>query len=473
MASTPDATRIEGLISQAAGLASGTTSSVELVTDSLQRIDQSQPELNAFRVVRAEAALAEAAEADARIAAGESAPLLGVPVAIKDDTDMAGEETRFGCAGEFPVVDTDAAVVIKLREAGAIIVGKTNTPELGQWPITEGPAFGVSRNPWNTDHTSGGSSGGSAAAVAAGLVPAAIGSDGAGSVRIPASWNGLVGIKPQRGRISTGPHPEAFRGLTCYGPLARSVGDAALMLDAACGNVPGDLHTPPAPDRSFAEAATEVPKTSLRIALSFRIPFSGAPATLDPRVEQRVRDLAGSIAGLGHEVEERDPSYLGIGISFLPRAQGGVAEWVSELLPEGAELDHRTKEAARVGRLLGGPIAAASRKAEAMLHKRVGAIFDNHDVLVIPTTAKPPLPCGSIDGLSSWQTDKVIIGACPYAWAWNVLGWPGISVPAGTIDGLPVGAQLLGPANSEPLLISLAAQLEAERRWDLERPPGY
>ncbi|KIF02308.1 amidase, partial [Streptomyces sp. RSD-27] len=228
----------------AAALAEGKVSARQLAERSLARIAATQSSLNAFRIVRAEAALAEAEAADRRLARGERLPLLGVPVAVKDDMDVAGEPTAFGCPGDFPPKRADGEAVRRLRAAGAVVVGKTQTPELGQWPFTEGPAFGATRNPWDPAYTPGGSSGGSAAAVAAGLVPAALGSDGAGSVRIPAAWTHLVGVKPQRGRISTWPEPEAFHGLTVNGVLARTVADAALLLDAASGPAPGDLHRP-------------------------------------------------------------------------------------------------------------------------------------------------------------------------------------------------------------------------------------
>ncbi|HWB70012.1 MAG TPA: amidase family protein, partial [Solirubrobacterales bacterium] len=199
-----------GLREQATLLATREVTSTELVELSLRRTQEAQSTLNAFRVIRGEEAIAEARAADERLARGEAAPLLGVPVAIKDDVDLAGHSTPFGCAGEHPAAGRDAEVVRRLREAGAIVIGKTQAPEVGQWPFTETPEFGVTRNPWNLDHTPGGSSGGSAAAVAAGLVAGAVGSDGTGSVRIPAAWTGLVGLKPQRGRISTWPAPEAF-----------------------------------------------------------------------------------------------------------------------------------------------------------------------------------------------------------------------------------------------------------------------
>jgi amidase len=451
-------------------LADGRVSSVELTTAALDRAEASQGTLNAFKLLRREAALAEAAEADRRLGAGERAPLLGVPTAVKDDTDLAGCPTAFGCEGEFPVKHTDAALVVRLREAGAVVIGKTNTPEFGQWPFTEGPGFGVTRNPWNLDHSPGGSSGGASAAVAAGILAAAIGSDGAGSIRIPAAWTNLVGIKPQRGRISTWPFAEAFCGLTVNGPLARTVADAAYLLDATAGRHDGDRHTPPPPGAPFADAARREPRR-LRIALSTRIPFSGAPATLDPQIRAGVRRLADVLGGLGHDVVTDEPRYGLIGASFMPRSHHGLRLW-QRSVPDASLLDRRTRENCRNGAPMGGVVLRAARAAEGRLQRRVGTIFDRVDVMLAPTTAQPPLRTGATDGLSGWQTDKVIIGACPYAWPWNVLGWPGVSVPAGfTASGLPFGAQLLGPANSEELLISLAAQLESVERWYERVPP--
>ncbi|MFF3766420.1 amidase [Streptomyces sp. NPDC001922] len=458
----------QGLAEQARALARGEVSSRELVERSLARIEAAQPTLNAFRRIRAEAALAEAEAADRRLAAGERAPLLGVPVAVKDDMDVAGEPTAFGCPGEFPVKAEDGEAARRLRAAGAVIVGKTNTPELGQWPFTEGPAFGDTRNPWNTGHTPGGSSGGTAAAVAAGLVPAALGSDGAGSVRIPAAWTHLVGIKPQRGRISTWPDAEAFNGITGIGPLARTVADAALLLDVTSGSHPGDRHQPP--PVSVLPAAEREPRR-LRIALSYRTAFTGTPKSLHPEVRSAVAGVAERLAALGHEVLEEDPRYGPVGLTFVPRATAGVREWAARV-PDPALLDPRTRSAMRLGRLLGGGPLRLARSAETRLHARVGEIFHRFDAVLTPTTATPPPAIGAMASLSGWHTDRTMIGHCPYAWPWNVLGWPGISVPAGfTGDGLPVGAQLLGPANSEPMLVSLAAQLEADQRW-YERWPS-
>jgi amidase len=459
-----------GLTQQARLVAAGERSARELVDAALTRIDAAQPALNAFRCVRADAARAEADEADRLHAAGERRPLLGVPVAIKDDMDLAGETTPFGCEGSFHPRTCDGELVRRLRAAGAIVVGKTNTPEIGQWPFTESPAFGATRNPWSLGHTPGGSSGGAASAVAAGLVPAAAGSDGAGSVRIPAAWTHLVGIKPQRGRVSTWPHPAAFHGLTCIGPLARTVEDAALLLDAMAGNRADDPYRPPAPSEPFARAAQRDPGR-LRIALSWRIPWSLAPARLDPAVRAPVERLAGVLAGLGHEVEVADPRYGFAGASFMPRSTHGVREWAQRNVGDLARLDPRTHATMRLGSLL-APFVRLALALERPLHAYVGRIFRRFDVVLMPTTAQPPRPVGAIDGLGGWATDKLMVAACPYTWAWNVLGWPGVNVPAGlTGDGLPVGAQLLGPANAEPRLIALAAQLEAAERWHERRPP--
>jgi amidase len=460
-----------GLGEQARALGAGEVSSRQLVERSLQRAALTEPTLNAFRRLRAAAALDEADAADRRLAAGERRPLLGVPVAIKDDTDLEGEPTAFGCQGEFPVQPADGEAIRRLRAAGAVIVGKTNTPEFGQWPFTEGLAFGATRNPWNPAYSPGGSSGGSAAAVAAGVVAGALGSDGAGSVRIPAAWTDLVGIKPQRGRVSSWPDPEAFNGLTCIGPLARTVGDAALLLDVVRGNRPGDLHRPPPPAEPYAVAATRSPGR-LRIAVSTRSALSLTAIRLDPEIRRAVERLAEQLARLGHEVEEADPRYGLVGPAFVARSTTALADWRDRVADPGL-LDERTEHNVRLGAMLRGPALRAARAAERGGQRRIGAIFVDHDVLVVPTTAGLPTPIGAYDGLSGWETDQAMAARCPYAWPWNVLGWPGINVPAGlTGTGLPMGAQLLGPACSEALLISLAAELEDVERWYERRPPA-
>ncbi len=456
--------RPQELTECAKALREGQFSSSELVEQALGRIEATQPTLNAFRIVRGEEARREAAEADRSIAAGERLPLLGVPVAVKDDVDLAGHPTSFGCAGPFAVAVKDCEMARRLRASGAVIVGKTNTPEIGLYPFTEGSAFGAARNPWSLEHTPGGSSGGSAAAVAAGIVAAAVGSDGAGSVRIPAGWCNLVGVKPQRGRISTWPDRESFNGLTCIGPLTRTVTDAALMLDVLSGNHPEDLHAPPSPPEPYAEAIRrEGPR--LRIALSLRHAFSGAPVRLHREIEAGVRRIGRILAELGHTVCERHPRYGLMGLTLIARGESGVHGW-AQRVPDQSLLDGRTRSTAQVGGVLSRTVLPLARRLEQRFQNRVGSVFHEFDVLIAPTSASEPLPIGKTEGMSSWATQQVIAGACPYAWPWNVLGWPGLSVPGGlTEEGLPYGVQLLGPANSEATLLSLAAELELAERW--------
>ncbi len=461
---------IDGLAGQVRALAEGEVSSRELTGRSLGWIEESQPTLNAFRVVCAEQALLDAEAADRRLAAGERRPLLGVPVAIKDDVDLAGQTAPFGCGGEHRVAERDAEPVRRLREAGAIIVGKTNAPEVGQWHFSETRAFGATRNPWHLDHTPGGSSGGAAAAVAAGLVAGAMGSDGAGSIRIPAAWTNLVGLKPQRGRVSTWPEAEAFNGLSCYGPLARNVADAALLLDVLSGNVPGDRHHVPPPAEPFALAAQASPRR-LRIALSFATPF-GVPGKLDPQHRAAIEGLATTLTDLGHEVEQRDPDYGLVGPALIPRGMAAVDAWLGERGVDRSQLEPRTRTHARMGRLLAGAPLRAARAAEPGLRRRMGAIFDRADLVLTPTTAESPPRVDYLRGRGYWATSTAASAACPFAWPWNVVGWPAISVPAGfTTAGLPIGAQLVAPAEGEALLLSLAAQLEESRRWHEQQPP--
>lgn len=462
---------VGGLGAQARALAGGDVSSKELVEESLRKIDETQPTLNAFRLVREGVALHEAEDADRRLSSGEWAPLLGVPVAIKDDVDLAGETTPFGCAGVERVAIRDAEAVRRLREAGAIVVGKTNAPEVGQWHFSETHAFGETRNPWSLGHTPGGSSGGAAAAVAAGIVAGAMGSDGAGSVRIPAAWTNLVGLKPQRGRVSTWPDAEAFNGLSCYGPLTRNVEDAALLLDVLAGNVPADRHRVQPALEPFSEAAARPPQP-LRIALSFATP-RGAPAKVDPEHRAAIEKTAATLAELGHEVEERDPDYGLVGAALVPRGMSAVDAWLREREIDRSRLEPRTTTHARFGRLLSGPPLRAARAAEASCRRRMGAIFGQVDVVLTPTTAKPPPAIGQLRDKGYWATSTAASAACPFAWPWNVVGWPAISVPAGfTTAGLPIGAQLVAPAEAEALLLSLAAQLEQTSGWAEQPPPA-
>src|SRR5580693_4901749 len=300
-----------GAAAQARMLADGEVSAPELLEIYLERIARLDSRLRCYRVVLSESARYEAVRAQDRLDAGERLPLLGVPIAIKDDVDVAGEVTTFGSGGHRPAVTSDAEVVRRLRAAGAVIIGKTNVPELMIFPFTESLTFGVTRNPWNTALSPGGSSGGSGAAVAAGLAPLALGSDGGGSIRIPSGWCGLFGIKPQRDRVSLAPHEDAWCGLSVNGPLARTVEDAALFLDATT--------TTPAPEGGFVAAAAQHPGR-LRMALSTKVP---PPLIAKVGKEQRAAvDEAGALLrDLGDDVVVRDPDYppAAVYANFLPR----------------------------------------------------------------------------------------------------------------------------------------------------------
>jgi amidase len=225
------------------------------------------------------------------------------------------------------------------------------------------------------------------------------------------------------------------------------------------------------PIEPFATAARRAdPGRRLRIALSLKSPYAPFPRHLVAAVRAQVERLAAVIEGLGHEVTAADPSYGVLGVGVLPRSIQGVHAWTSRV-PDPELLDPRTREAARLGRFLGGPVLRAARALERPMQRQVGAIFRRFDVVLAPTAGEPPLPVGTLDGLSGWETDKRMLAACPFTWPWNVVGWPAISVPAGfTADRLPVGAQLLGPSHSESQLIALAAQLERVERWHERRP---
>ncbi|MFI0368417.1 amidase [Actinomadura sp. 1N219] len=381
-----------GLAGQAEALARGDVSSCELVGECLESVRR-QESLGAFRVVRWEAAGREAREADARLADGERLPLLGVPVAIKDDTDLAGETTPFAVPGDHRPAARDGEVVRKLRAAGAVVVGKTNTCELGLWPFSES-RFGVARNPWNPDYSPGGSSGGAAVAVAAGMVAGAVGSDGAGSIRIPAAWTGLVGIKPQRGRVSGFPQTDPFHGITVWGPLARSVEDAALLLDVLSGSHPDDVYQVDAPTVPFVEAAKRVPGR-LRVAVSFRTAF-GVSGRLDAEIRGAVERLARRLTDLGHKVFPADPDYGLVGLGLVPRGTAGAADWLDSI--PNARPERRTEVEAAIGRVVGRRLLPLAKRMDPYLRRKIGRIFQVADVVLTPTTAQPPLRVGAFDG---------------------------------------------------------------------------
>lgn len=461
-----------GISRQAQLIAAGEVSSRELVELYLERIARYEPRLNAFRMVFAERALLEADQADARRAAGGERPLLGVPMAVKDDIDMAGEVTSYGTNAHGGPASADAEVVRRLREAGAVMIGKTNVPELMLWPFTETATYGATRNPWDLQRAPGGSSGGSAAAVAAGLVGAALGSDGAGSIRIPAAWCGLFGLKPQRGRVSMGPRARGWHGLSVNGVLTRSVADTALFHDVASGAISTDLDSVPAPALPFSQTAM-TPPSGLRIAYSQSVPF-GVPAKLDEGAVRAFEETIELLRSLGHDLRERDPDY---GLDSIPAVlvrylRGAHDDAAALAHPE--RMERRTRAIARLGGLLPRQLLERSLAAEAGLRQRLNVVLEDHDVLITPAVAAPPPAIGRLQGRGALWTLNTVAGWVPFNGVWNVTGQPAASVPAGlSADGLPQAVQLVGRVADEGTLFSLAAQLEAERPWAQERPAGF
>jgi amidase len=464
-----------GIARQAQLIASGDVSSVELAELYLERIARLNPRLNAFRVVFGERARLEAGQADARRGAGGESgrrPLLGVPIAVKDDIDVAGEITTYGTNAQDTPARADAEVVRRLREAGAVIIGKTNVPELMMWPFTETATFGATRNPWDLQRAPGGSSGGSAAAVAAGLIGAALGSDGAGSIRIPAAWCGLFGLKPQRGRVSTAPRPRGWHGLSVKGVLTRTVADTALFFDIASGAIDGDHDRAPAPSVPFSTAAA-TPPGRLRIAYTTSTPVN-AMLRLDGDARRALEETVELLRSLGHHVSEHDPDYgLGALPALTARYLRGIHDDAAKLAhPE--RLERRTRAMARLGGLIGAPLLERSLAGEAELTRRLNGVLEDHDVLLTPATAAPPPRIGQLQGHGALWTLNTVAGWVPYNGIWNLTGQPAASVPAFFgADGLPRAVQLVGRANDEATLLSLAGQLEAERPWAQLRPPDF
>ncbi len=456
---------------QAKMVRSGEVSPTELVQATLDRIERLEPQLNAFRVVLGERALAEAKQAEARLGAGDERPLLGVPIALKDSADLAGELTTHGTDAFDSPATADSEMVRRLRGAGAIAVGKTNLPELAIFGFTESATWGVTRNPWDPQRGTGGSSGGSASAVAAGMAPLASGSDGAGSIRIPAASCGVFGLKPSRGRISLAPDLEHWNGMSVNGCLSRTVLDTALYLDLTSGGSkePG---APPPPERPFVEHA-QSPPGKLRIAHSTK-PIRGlAPPIVSDAAKGAVAETAELLRSLGHEVAERDPDWGLIGNQISARYLRGIHDDVTRVpFPERLELRAR-----RIGQLGGlvseGALEKARGEAAERDRDRLRPLFEQFDVLMTPVMGGTALPLRRWEGRSAM---RIVLGQARFYGftpAWNHLGNPAASVPAGFAgDGLPLAVQLIGRPGDEGTLLSLAAQLEAERPWAADRPPG-
>ncbi|MEU7528438.1 amidase family protein [Saccharothrix sp. NPDC042600] len=447
-----------GAAQQAELLRAGELTSRDLVAECLRRIDTHDRRLNAFRLVFADRARADAAEADARRARGEDAPLLGVPVAVKEDLAVAGLPTTNGTAGVEATAAADSEVVRRLRAAGAVVVGRTRMPELGLWPYTESSWAGATRNPWSPEHSPGGSSGGSAAAVAAGLVGAAVGTDGAGSVRIPSACTGLFGLKPHRDHVPL--DEEVWTGLVAAGPITRHVRDAALLLDVLA---PGHDHT---------AAATKDPGP-LRVAVSLRTWGPGIP--IGEEVRDAVLDTASLLADLGHDVVRLDPEMRDVSGSAAFAARYLHCAAVTEAaLDRPDRLDPRTRRVAALGRALPRPAVRAALEQGPALTDHANRIFADHDLLLTPVLTRPPLR------VAEWRrrpTVAALLAAArmtTFLPLWNIAGNPAAAVPAGhTASGLPLAVQLVGPPHGENTVLAAAGQLERARPWTDRRPPAY
>jgi amidase len=451
----------------------GELSSRELVEGCLDRIEALNGDLNAFVHVDAEGALAAA---DA-VGAGDKRPFAGVPIAIKDTAAVAGMPYTLGsdAFGDF-VPPHDAFVVRRLREAGFVIVGKTNLPEFGILPVTEPRRFGPTRNPWDTDRTPGGSSGGTAAAVAAGMVPLGHGSDGGGSIRIPAACCGLVGLKPSRGRISRGPE-QGDDFLVQDGVLTHTVGETAALLDVLAGYEPGDATWAPPPPQPFATAAGREPGR-LRIGVTTT---AAIDAPLDPLCERAVRDAAELLGSLGHAVEEVEAPWVGQDLLEVFTLVFGTP--IAMGLFFGAQVTGR-EPAEEMVEPLSWTIWNGIRRRNALDYllartqlgaftRAIVALWNDYDVVMTPALAQRPVRIGEIDACSAepWDDFRRSGQFTPYTAIFNVTGQPAISLPLfHGEDGLPLCVQLAGRPAGEAELLSLAAQLEGARPWAQRRP---
>ncbi len=449
----------------------GECSASELVDAALARIDALEPALNAVIWSNADAAREQARDPT-------PGPFSGVPLLLKDlGAAEAGEPYHAGMRVLREAdwrATYDAYLVTRARAAGFVTCGRTNTPELGLAATTEPDAHGPTHNPWAWDHSPGGSSGGSAAAVAAGMVPVASASDGGGSIRIPASACGLVGLKPTRGRVSLGPaQAEGWGGASVAGAVTRSVRDAAAVLDVLAGPMPGDPYVAPPLSRPLAEEVGTDPGR-LRIGLLTDLPSGIAP--LDPVCAAAAEDAARLLESLGHVVEPAWPAALDeqwdveahravVVASAVTRAVDGWAEALGRELGLD-DVEPATAFMLELGRALSASEYLASLDWLQAWSRRFAAWWSDHDLLLSATTAAPTPPLG-------WLAEDAvrILPLVAYTGVFNVAGQPAISLPLASAGAMPLGIQLGGGAGDEAMLVRLAAQLEAARPWADRRPP--
>jgi amidase len=458
---------------QAAAIRDRELSPVDITEHYLNRIDRLNDEVGAFITVTAEIAREQAKAAEKAVGqngAGGHPPLLGVPVPIKDLNMVKDVPMTLGSAAFDDLIGfTDDHVVTLLREAGTILLGKTNTPEFGLPCYTENSVAPPARTPWDLALSAGGSSGGAAAAVAAGLAPVAQGSDGGGSIRIPASVCGLFGIKPTRGRVSHGPIVPDLAGLATNGPIARDVRDAALLLDLMTGNAPGDMYYAAPQEGTFLEAADREPGR-LRIGRSVATAVPDAVVHADCMAAY---DAATELlTELGHDVEELDAPF---NADLVPHFETLWAA-MATLSPVAPDREERLRPVTRYLRDRGNAVAApelfAAQAALQLAVRLAMPVANQYDVILHPTLALPPRPVGwfeEVDPAENFERQKLFT---PFTSVYNLTGQPAVSVPLHwTEAGLPIGVMLVGRMSDENTLVSLSAQLEAARPWADRHPP--
>lgn len=457
----------------AAAIRSKELSPTEVIDAFLARIEQLNPKLNAYCTVTADLARAAARQAEAAVLQGaELGPLHGVPFSLKDLTPTKGIRTTFGSKiFEHHVPTEDAILVERLRAAGAILLGKTNTPEFGCKGLTDNKVFGTTYNPWNLERTPGGSSGGAGAAVAAGMGPLAEGSDLAGSIRMPASWCGVVGFKPSQGRIPRYPNSNAWNTLSFNGPLTRTVADTAMMFQVMAGPDDRDPLSLPNTGEDFCSAVQgDLSLQGLRIAWT---PDLNMVPT-EPVVQEVCRRATRVFADLGCTIEEGSPDFSGahelFGVLNANLRTAGVAEYVEEW---GEQMDPLLVWRVEQGRKLTLADVGNAEKARTALYQRVRKFFETYDLLLLPTTVTPPYPAhGSYPTEVAGRKITTPYELLLLTYAFNLTGQPAISVPAGwTDDGLPLGLQIVGRWRADAMVLRAAAAYEAAAPWGQRRPP--
>jgi amidase len=454
---------------------SGALSASELTQVCLEQIETLNPDLNAFVEIDGDRALATAA----KIAPGDPRPFAGVPIAIKNNRPVEGLRWTLGCslmANHRAVYDH--SVVRRLRQAGFVIVGSTTLPEYGILPTSEAQLFGPTRNPWDRDRSAGGSSGGAAAAVAAGMIPVAHGNDGGGSIRIPAACCGLVGLKPQRGRVSCAPELGDSM-LVVDGVLTRTVADTAAILDVLAGYEVGDATWAPPSAEGFAHAAMKSPKP-LKIAATTLPPIP--EAVVDPRCAKAVSDATEILRSLGHTVEEVDPPWQIEGIRELfgsvfcvhVALSIGFSASVAGRQPAAGEMEPMSFAIYSMVQKMGAVEGLAATVQLQAFARGLVSFLEPYDALLTPALAERPLPLGTLDTAAEKPMDTFTRSGLftPFTPVFNATGQPGISLPMFEgEDGLPLAVQLVGRPAGEAQLLSLAAQIEEAHPWRQRRPP--